>query len=164
MVWLKFLHITAIAIWSAGLICLPGLYMRRALVPNQAALHELQALVRYLYVVILSPAAFIAIGSGTVLIFLRETFEAWFSLKLAFVGVMVLIHALTGMVIIRLFDKGYIYPPWRFVATTATTVLTVTLVLFVVLAKPIVPDLLPDVLREPGGLSRLLGDLIPYPR
>ena len=65
MVWLKFLHITAIAIWSAGLICLPGLYMRRALVPNKAALHELQALVRYLYVVILSPAAFIAIGMET---------------------------------------------------------------------------------------------------
>ena len=162
MVWLKFLHITAIAIWSAGLIALPGLYMRRALVPNDQALHALQRLVRYLYVVIISPSAFIAIGSGTALIFVRETFESWFSLKLFFVGTMAFIHVLTGLVIIRLFNKGYIYPPWRFFATTATTVLAVALILFFVLAKPDVPNLLPDVLSEPGGLSRLLGDLTQY--
>lgn len=162
MVWLKLLHISAIVIWSAGLVSLPGLYIRRALVANDQALHALQALVRYLYVAIISPAAFVAIGSGTALIFVRETFADWFSLKLALVGVMVLIHALTGLVIIRLFDKGYIYPPWRFVATTATTFLTIVLILFVVLAKPLVPDLLPAVLSEPGGLSRLLRDLTLY--
>ncbi|MBS9719317.1 CopD family protein [Tianweitania sp. BSSL-BM11] len=162
MVWLKFLHITAIAIWSAGLICLPGLYMRRALVPDQNALHQLQALVRFLYTVILSPAAFIAIGSGTILIFVRQTFEPWFSVKLAFVGAMALIHALTGIVIVRLFEKGYVYPPWRFVATTTTTVFVVVMILIVVLAKPYVPDLLPDVFYQPGGLARLMNDLILY--
>ena len=164
MIWLKFLHVAAIAVWSAGLICLPGLYVRRAHVPDDDALHRLQTMVRFLYVRIVSPAAFVAVGSGTALIFLRETFEPWFSLKLVFVGVMVVIHILTGLVIIRLFEEGSLYPVWRFVMATAGALVAVCLVLFIVLAKPALPDLIPPVLRDPGGLSGLVVDLNPFPK
>ena len=134
MVWVKLLHIATIAIWSAGLVCLPALYVRRAHVSNQTSLHRLQAMVRFLYVVVISPAAFLAVGSGTALIFMRDTFETWFSLKLGFVGMMVALHILTGLVIIRLFEEGNVYPVWRFVAVTVGTVLVVTIILSVVLA------------------------------
>lgn len=164
MIWLKFLHVAAIAVWSAGLICLPGLYVRRARVPDDEALHRLQALVRFLYVGIISPAAFVAVGSGTALIFLLGTFEPWFSLKLLFVGVMVVIHILTGLVIIRLFEEGRLYPVWRFVVATAGSLVAVCAVLLVVLAKPALPDLLPPVLGEPGGLRDLAVDLNLFPR
>lgn len=162
MIWLKFLHVAAIAVWSAGLICLPGLYLRRAQVPEGEALHRLQALVRFLYVAVVSPAAFIAVGSGTALIFLRETFDPWFSLKLLFVGMLVLVHVVTGLVIIRLFEEGNVYPVWRFVSVTLASLTVVSAILFVVLAKPALPDLIPDVMREPGGLSDLAGDLNPF--
>lgn len=164
MIWLKVIHIAAIAIWSAGLICLPGLYVQRAHVPNKPSLHRLQGLVRHLYVGILSPAAFLAIATGTALIFVRETFEAWFSLKLFLVGLMAVVHVLTGLVIIRLFEEGEVYPVWRFVAITALTFLIVVLILFVVLAKPDIPYMLPDEMREPGALRRLILDLNPFRR
>lgn len=164
MIWLKLLHFAAIAIWSAGLICLPGLYVQRAHVPDEPSKHRLQALVRFFYVVIISPAAFVAVGSGTALIFVREPFEAWFSLKLAFVGALVMIHIFTGLVIIRLFDDGRTYPVWRFAAATTLTVAVVGIILVVVLAKPDLPNLTPEVLNQPGGLKRLAASLNPFPR
>ena len=160
MIWLKLLHIAAIAVWSAGLVCLPGLYVRRAGVPGRESKHRLQAMVRFLYVAIVSPAAFLAIGSGTALIFLRQSFEPWFSLKLAFVGIMVTIHILTGLVIVRLFEAGNVYPLWRFVAVTAATLAVVTAILIVVLAKPPLPDLHPLAMAEPGALSRIVERLV----
>lgn len=162
MIWLKALHLAAIAIWSGGLICLPGLYVQRTRVADNAALHQLHALVRFLYVVVISPAAFTAVASGIILIFLRQSFEHWFSLKLALVGVMVIIHVLTGLVIIRLFDKGEVYPVWRFLAVTAVTLVVVGAVLTVVLAKPDIPDLLPPVFSEPGALARMLEPFNPF--
>lgn len=164
MIWLKILHLAAIAIWSAGLICLPGLYVQRAHVPSRESKHRLQAMVRFLYVAVLSPAAFVGIGSGTALIFVRHAFEPWFSLKLALVGVMVTIHILTGLVIVRLFESGNVYPVWRFVAVTAATLAAVTSVLIVVLAKPDLPDLIPDAMAQPGALKRLADGLNPFRR
>lgn len=164
MIWLKSLHIATIAIWSAGLICLPGLYLQRAHVPNDQSLHRLQAMVRFLYVAIVSPAAFVAVGSGTALIFLRETFEPWFSVKLTVVGAMVVAHILTGLVIIRLFEEGNVYPVWRFVAVTLATLLIVGAILAVVLAKPDLPHLLPEAMSEPGALRRILEPLNPFRR
>lgn len=164
MVWVKLVHIATIAVWSAGLICLPGLYVQRAHVPSRASLHRLQAMVRFLYVAVVSPAAFMAVGSGVVLIFMRQPFEPWFSLKLVFVGVMVIVHLLTGLVIIRLFEEGNVYPVWRFIAVTAVTVLTVAAILVIVLAKPILPDMLPQAMSEPGALKRIADGLNPFRR
>jgi len=164
VIWLKAIHITAIALWSAGLICLPSLYLQRAHVTGEAALYRLHELVRFLYVKVMSPAAFIAIGSGTALIFMRQTFEPWFGIKLLFVGVMAMLHTLTGLVVLRLFEQGEIYPVWRFIAVTMFTLLVVSAVLFFVLARPEIPFLLPAFLSEPGGLRRWLFDLIPLLR
>lgn len=164
MIWLKLLHLAAIALWSAGLICLPGLYLQRAHVRDRASKHRLQAMVRFLYVAVLSPAAFVAVGSGIVLIFVRQSFEPWFTLKLAFVGALVTIHVLTGLAIVRLFEAGNVYPVWRFVAVTAATVVVVAAILVVVLAKPDLPELLPAEMAEPGALKRLVGGLNPFPR
>lgn len=165
IVWLKFLHVSAISIWCAGLVSLPGLYVQRAHIVERDAVDRLQNLVRFAYVVLVSPAAFIAIATGIGLIFLRETFEPWFSLKLAFVGVLVFIHAMTGLVIIRLFDDGEIYPVWRFVATTIATAVVVAVILALVLGKPAFPpDILPRALSEPGGLRRIFEGFIPWVR
>ncbi|MGE0745556.1 MAG: CopD family protein [Rhodospirillales bacterium] len=164
MIWLKLAHIAAFAIWSACLICLPALFVQRAHVRGRRSLQGLQVLVRFVYVRILSPAAFAAIATGTALIFVRGTFEAWFSLKLAMVALMTVAHVLTGLVIIRLFEAGQIYPLWRFAAATGLTLCVVLAILIVVLAKPELPDLLPAAMGEPGALRRIILDLIPFPR
>src|SRR5690606_13648861 len=118
----------------------------------------------FLYVGVTSPAAFVGIASGTALIFLQETWAPWFGAKLFFVGVLVTIHILTGLVILRLFDEGRIYPVWRFVATTMLTVATASVVLFLVLGKPDLPSLLPAAMGEPGALRLLFDAFNPFRR
>jgi uncharacterized membrane protein len=162
VIWLKALHMAAIAVWSAGLMVLPGLYVRRAAARQGRELHRLQGLVRFTYVAIVSPAAFVAVATGTGLVFAEQTFAPWFSLKLGLVGMLVVSHILTGLVIIRLFEEGGVYPVERFVWTTTATVGLVVGILVVVLAKPPLPDLLPAALGEPGALSRLLAPVDPF--
>lgn len=160
---LKFLHIAAIAIWSAGLVSLPGLYVQRAHVEDDESLYRLQMMVRFAYVTIISPAAFVAVGTGIILIFAQETFAAWFSVKLFFVVCLVFLHVLTGLVIIRLFREGEIYPVWRFILTTILTCAVVLAILFVVLAKPLVNFGPVSELFVPGGLRSLVQSISPWP-
>lgn len=159
---LKVIHIGTIAIWAAGLISLPGLYVKRVHVTNDD-LHRLHGMVRFAYVSIISPAAFLAIGSGIALIFMRETFEPWFSLKLAFVAALVVAHSLSGLVVIRLFDEGEEFPVWRCVLAMILTIAVVVAILALVLAKPVIPlDLLPSALSEPGALHRIVDSVNPW--
>lgn len=160
---LKFLHIITIAIWAAGLISLPGLYVQRANVEDKDALYRLQMIVRYAYVTIISPAAFLAVVSGTALIFGQQTYAPWFSLKLLFVGFLVVTHILTGLIIIRLFKEGGVYPVWRFVVATIATSVVVIAVVFIALAKPPVGFELPVELTRPGGLKALAERFSPWP-
>lgn len=132
---LKFVHIATIALWSAGLICLPFLFRQRAGLEGDR-LHRLHGLVRYLYVMILSPAAFVAIASGTVLIFLQRTFEVWFALKLLLVGMLVVAHILAGRVILKLFEDNGRYGAWHYLLAIVLTSTLVTLILVVVSLKP----------------------------
>ena len=163
IVWLKFVHVAAISIWCAGLICLPALYLQRAHVADRESLHRLQRFVRFCYIVLISPAAFVAVATGTALIFVSQTFYPWFTAKLVFVGVLVGIHIVTGLVIVRLFDRGEVYPVWRFVAVTVLTVLTTLAILFFVLGKPALDlDMLPADLHQPGALRRIVLDLLPW--
>lgn len=165
ILWLKFAHVAAIAIWSAGLICLPWLYVQRPDTRDTPEIYRLQALVRFAYVALISPAAFVAVGTGIGLIFVAGTFEAWFSLKLVLVGALVGVHILTGLVIIKLFEEGEAYPRWRFVLVTVATVAIVVAILVVVSAKPIFDfAFLGEFLATPGALGEWGGDLIPWVR
>lgn len=164
MLWVKGLHLAAIAFWVAGLVCLPGLYVRRTRVRDRDAFHRLHALVRFLYVGIVSPAAFLAVASGTALVFLRQTFDVWFFLKLACVSVLVMLHVLAGTVIVGLFRRGHSYPPWRGRLAVTAVLLASGAILLLVLAKPDLAGLLPAILSESGGLRRLAGELTLLPR
>jgi len=158
---LKLVHIATISVWAAGLVCLPFLFAQRKDVAKTNALDRLHAMVRFFYVVILSPAAFVAVGSGTGLIFLRSTFEPWFALKLVFVGVMVMIHILSGLLILKLFDETARYSTLRFVVVTGGTLAVVSAILAIVSAKPDidVSRLTPDWLA-PGRLSEIAGNML----
>lgn len=158
---LKFIHIGTISIWAAGLICLPFLFAQRKDVGHEHALHALHSMVRYLYVVVLSPSAFIAIGSGTALIFFRATYEPWFGLKLLLVGFMVVIHLVMGLFVLSLFDESARFSRLRYVLVTGGTLVVVTGILAVVLGKPDldVDALTPDWLA-PGELSGLVSQFL----
>ncbi|MET3926735.1 CopD family protein [Devosia sp. 2618] len=159
---IKFVHIVAIAAWSAGLICLPFLYGQRKRLTGDA-LYRLHNFTRSFYVSLMSPAAFVAVASGIALIFLQGTFEAWFSVKLWLVAVMVIVHVMSGLVILRLFEPGQTYPRWRVWAVTVLTVVIIASILVVVLGKPQwhAATVLVDMFK-PGALGVFLGDLIAW--
>lgn len=162
--WLKFAHVATIALWSAGLIALPFVYLQRKGLEDDA-LHKIHAFARFLYVNLVSPAAFVAIGSGTALIFLMGTYENWFSAKLLAVAVMTGIHIFSGLMILRVFEPGREYPFWRFIVVVTLTVLVVSTILTLVLGKPRLdwPDLLAE-LFVPGRLGEIAGPFIPWTR
>jgi len=155
---LKFVHIAAIALWAAGLICFPFLTRQRNNIGKDTDLHQLHSMARYFYVVILSPAAFIAIASGTVLMFQQQTFTAWFSLKLLLVGLLAGLHLVTGLIVIQVFEKSGHMPAWRYAALTTTTIAIVTAIVAVVLVKPQFEWRVADSdLFAPGALGEVFG-------
>ena len=160
--WLKFIHVGTIAFWAAGLIALPFLYVQRRGLEDEA-LHRLHAFARFLYVNIVSPAAFIAIGTGTALIFLMGTYENWFSAKLLAVAVLTGIHIFSGLMILKLFEPGRAYPLWRLIGVVTLTVAVVTIILALVLGKPRLewPAMFAN-LFVPGRLGEIAGPFIPW--
>lgn len=160
----KALHIAALVTWCAGLLALPGLYAQHGRLHEREAIHELHRLARVIFVNVMSPAAFVTVITGTILIFLRNVFTVWMMLKLAAVGAMVLLHAWQGYVMLPLFDSDSRYGRWRQISATVATFCVISAILMLVLAKPAF-DLggLPDWLRRPGGLQSLLETIRPIP-
>jgi protoporphyrinogen IX oxidase len=155
---LKFLHIAAIAVWAAGLICLPFLNRQRNEVGAQTDLHRLHSMVRFFYIAIVSPAAFIAIGTGTALIYVQETFTVWFTLKLVLVGAFVAIHLRIGHIVLRLFDSATRWPLWRHSVITVASIGVSTGIILVVLTKPAIDaQSLHTGLFAPGRLGTMFG-------
>lgn len=155
--FLKFVHLAAIAIWSGGLIVLPFLFWQRRGLPPGRDLDRLHRLSRFVYVGMTSPAAFIAIGSGTALIFLQSTFREWFTLKMVLVGAMVMLHVVAGLVAMRVFAPDGRFGSRSCVALTGAYLVLIVAILWVVLAKPAIDSAqLAPGLFEPGALKPLL--------
>lgn len=154
---LKFIHIATIAVWAGGLIVLPFLFWQRRLVAVGPDLDRLHRITRFVYVAMTSPAAFVAIGSGTALIFLQSTFREWFTLKMVFVAAMVMLHVVAGLVAMRVFAPDGRFGSRSFVALTVSYLVLIVAILWVVLAKPVINSAqLAPGLFEPGALAPLV--------
>jgi putative membrane protein len=163
IVWLKSLHIAALVIWCGGLLTLPILLTQREAAGNRGAeVDRLHRYTRFAYIALVSPAAFVAIGSGTALILVREIFTVWLAIKLVFVGFLVFLHVWLGLLVLSVFKEDKNFRPWRAVSGVVTISLTLTGILWAVLAKPdLSTDFLPADFHEPGGLRRLAAAFIP---
>lgn len=157
----KGLHVAAISLWVAGLFALPFLFRQRVGLQQGPTLDQLHRLVRFLYVNLMSRAAFVAIATGIVIIFLRQTWVPWFSLKLALVGCLAIIHVLCGLVVLKLFDPGGSYSLGRLLLAFVSTLVVVGAILFLVLGKPVLFES-PwfGEIFEPGALGEFGGGLI----
>ena len=114
-----------------------------------------------------SPAACVAIGSGTALIFLQTTFREWFSLKMVLVGAMAMLHVFAaGLTAVKVFAPACgRFSRGAFIALTSIYLLLIVAILWVVLAKPAIdsnqiaphlfdPGVLGDRLRHFFGETR----------
>lgn len=156
MILLKFVHLAAIALWSAGLIVLPFLFWQRRGLPAGPDLDRLHRMTRFIYVGATSPAAFVAIGSGTALIFVQGTFHEWFTIKMVLVGGMVMLHVVAGLVLTRLFRPDGRFGRFSYVALSGAYLFLITAIVWVVLAKPTIDSsqIGTDLFR-PGALGSM---------
>jgi putative membrane protein len=163
--FLKFVHLAAIALWSAGLIALPYLFRQRRMLGPGTELDRLHRMTRFVYVGMTSPAAFVAIGSGTALIFLQATFAEWFSIKMALVAAMVMLHVAAGLVLARVFLPNGRFGPLSHAMLSGAYIVVITAIICVALAKPhIDSNGFATALFEPGALRHALGETrIPTP-
>ena len=134
--WLMALHIAALAVWSAALFYLPGLLAAH---PRREgdAFARLRWMSRLAYLGIASPAAILAIVSGSLLIVAADSHGGWLVLKLAVVALMVLFHIYCGSLVAEMRQ----HPVRRSAAALASLVLIPALLvpatLYLVLAKPL---------------------------
>jgi uncharacterized membrane protein len=162
---MKALHIAGLTLWMGGLLALPTMFHARMRFRDRSeAMHEWHRFTRAVFVGVVSPAAFVAIGTGAALIFLRGLFVEWMFLKLATVGVLVALHVWAGHVILHVFREGRRYPRWRQAASTTATAAAAGATLLLVLGKPDLSlDVFPARLMSPGGLQSLAPIIVPMP-
>lgn len=145
----KGLHIAALILWCAGLVALPLMLGKHRVGEDQADYSRLRLLTHDSYAFIVTPAAVIAIAAGTLLIYLRGMFVPWMFAKLVAVGLLVALHALVGHTVVLMSERRGEYAPPTPLPLIAASIGTMVVVLLLVLAKPVVPDVLPAWLKTP---------------
>lgn len=157
MVWVKGLHIISIVFWSASLIYLPILMAGHSPRLSNPEYLRLHGMVRNLYTWVASPAALLAIVSGTILIPLLNVTAPWFAAKLLFVAALAIIHARCGMILAKQSHSAERANGLVRAMRIAWPIVLFPCVLWLVLAKPRIayqppmpPVLLPDSLPNLG--------------
>lgn len=102
MPWLKLLHISAVIVWCGTILYLPTLLRHSASsVPGGLSLRQWP---RKVFIGVATPAALVAIASGTLIFVTDAVVTPWLIYKLAGVGLLVLGHGVCGMWVLRAED------------------------------------------------------------
>lgn len=132
------LHIAALITWCASLLYLPALIA--GIHTKQIQIHEPQhkygSVARFVFTHIATPAALIAIFSGTAVFLFNRTIEVWLIAKLTLVTGLVIAHGFAGLLLLHTQDRST--KPvrrWCWMLSGFSCVLMVAIV-WVVLAKP----------------------------
>lgn len=134
---LKLLHFAALLAWCGTLLYMPAM-IAAGTYHNQPVFYRHHThLMRLLFTLVSSPAALLAIISGTLLFPGAAALEPWLILKLSVVCLLVIGHALCGVLILRIERRpeGRIRRHCTILGSVLTVLLGVTL--WLVLAKPL---------------------------
>ncbi len=134
----KLIHIAAIAVWAAGLLYLPGLFAAHPRsAASEAAFRRLRQQTRLVYVGLMSPAAVLAVLSGTVLVFLAASLGGWIVLKLLAVSGMVMLHVYMGRLLGLLLNHPELRRPFAHRLLMVPAVLLIVAAITLVSWKPV---------------------------
>lgn len=137
MLWFLTFHIIALTFWCASQLYLP------ALIVNSSGKHKAlevpehwESTARFVFTYVSNPAALATIITGTGVFLLNQTVEPWLFIKLHLVVLLVVVHALTGAVVLRS-DKVREAPIllWCLLLAGAFFI-CMAAILWIVLAKP----------------------------
>lgn len=136
MLWLLLLHISAVLCWCASLLYLPALIISTATEQTISDQKGFVAVVVTIYRLIMTPAALIAIVSGTAMFLLGGITDHWLVLKLTLVSTLVLGHALSGWIVLQMQQQSRINITLPCTLLGAGVVILILAIIWVVLTKP----------------------------
>ncbi|HEX5737567.1 MAG TPA: CopD family protein [Hydrogenophaga sp.] len=135
MPWLKLLHISAVIVWCGTVLYLP-LLLRHSAEHAPATGRTLRRWPRNVFIGVATPAALLAIGSGTAIFVADTLVTPWLIYKLAGVGLLVLGHGVCGMLVLRA-EAGRLGACRYCHALTALLVVVLLAIAWLVLRKPV---------------------------
>lgn len=135
--WILALHVGALLLWSASLFALPALYAVYPSVRHPRDLQRLQAMARFTFLAIASPAGVVTIIAGTALIHPTGAYSGWLVLKLMVVTLLVVFHAACGRIVVLLHDDPMLLSSRTHLSLLAVPAILIPCVLWLVLAKPL---------------------------
>lgn len=130
--WLKLFHMSAVIVWCGTLMYLPMLVKFSLETGSARALREWP---RNVFIGVSTPAALLAIGSGTLIFVSDALVTPWLIYKLAGVGLLVLGHGACGVLVLRA-EAGRLGRCRFCHALTATLAAVLLAVAWLVLRKP----------------------------
>lgn len=130
--WLKLFHISAVIVWCGSLMYLPSLVRSSV---DRGSVRALRQWPRHVFIGVATPAALLAIGSGTVIFVADALVTTWLIYKLVFVGLLVLGHGVCGMLVLRA-EAGRLERCRFCHALTAWVVFVLLAIAWLVLRKP----------------------------
>lgn len=139
---MKVIHFASLLVWSGCLFALPALFAAHRAVgkpldaTNIQAI-DMRAMTRFTYIAVASPAAILAIASGTALIHPTGAYAGWMPLKLTLVALMTGLHLLLGRSMIVLHDRPRAWPARHSLLLALAPAPLIVGVLYLVLAKPL---------------------------
>ncbi|WP_340120782.1 CopD family protein [Methylobacter svalbardensis] len=136
MLWLLLLHISAVVCWCGSLLYLPALIAGTASQQTDIERERQQSLMLMVYRLFSTPAALIAIASGTALFITGGITGLWLILKLSLVSTLVFCHALSGWMMLltqKMPDKN----------------VTLSCVLLIIVVAILIPSIVWVVLTKP---------------
>ncbi len=136
MAWLKALHITFLILWSVGLLYMPALFAAYASVRDREERKRMRIITRFTFIVIASPAAVLAIITGTALVYATAIQGSWLPAKLAVVALMGFFHVYCGQRVVTLETGRDIERRSFHIALVIVPFTLISTVLWLVLAKP----------------------------
>lgn len=137
--WIKFVHLSALLVWCAGLFALPALLALFPVTQGRVDRRRLLAATRFTFIAVASPAAVLAVVSGTALIHVTGSYAPWLLAKLTLVTGMVFFHAGCGKLILVLHREPNRWSRAFHLSLALIPVLLICGVLWLVLAQPSLP-------------------------
>ncbi|MDP2261909.1 MAG: CopD family protein [Hydrogenophaga sp.] len=137
MPWLKLLHITAVILWCGTLLYLPAaLAASASAATGDVPTDTRHRLLRLIYTLVTTPAALVAIASGTAIFVFQDVVAVWLMAKLGVVGLLVLGHGACGLLVLRVERGEYRWTRGSSWVIAATTVIWIAAIAWLVLEKP----------------------------
>lgn len=137
MPWLTLLHISAVATWCGLLLYVPAMVaINRGEPAHMAEELSSQAFARYLFTFAATPAALIAIISGTAIFVRDANIAAWLLIKLLVVSGLVIGHVLCGLLVLRAEEHPARSHRGPCMTLGLTMLLLILAVLWLVLMRP----------------------------